>query len=77
MADESYYMRYWVYSRAQLEQQMKIHNVRNVSDLRLKEIVVNGFAKPLTCEFKSMKDSNFSDSILVAKGDKRIMQIIQ
>lgn len=77
MADESYYMRYWVYSRAQLEQQMKIHNVRNVSDLRLKKIVVNGVAKQFTCELKSMKDSKFSDSILVAKGDKRIMQIIQ
>lgn len=77
MADESYYMRYWVYSRAQLEQQMKIHNVRNVSDLRLKKIVVNGVAKSFTCELKSMKDSKFSDSVLVAKGDKRIMQIIQ
>lgn len=77
MADESYYMRYWVYSRAQLEQQMKIHNVRNVSDLRLRKIVVNGVAKPFTCELKSMKDIKFSDSVLVTKGDKRIMQIIQ
>ena len=77
MADESYYMWFWVYSRAQLEHQMKILYVRNVSDLRLKKIVVNGVAKPFTCELKSMKDSKFSDSILVAKGDKRIMQIIQ
>ena len=77
MADESYYMRYWVYSRAQLEQQMKIHNVRNVSDLRLRKIVVFGVDKTFTCELKSMKDIKFSDSVLVAKGDKRIMQIIQ
>ena len=56
---------------------MKIHNVRNVSDLRLRKIVVNGVAKPFTCELKSMKDIKFSDSVLVAKGDKRIMQIIQ
>lgn len=76
MSDNEF-MRYWVYSRQQAEQQMKIHKVRNISNMYFKRIVINGVAKPFTSELKSMKDIVYSDSILVAKGDKRKMEILQ
>ena len=71
------FMRYWVYSRQQAEQQMKIHKARNISNMHFKRIEINGVAKPFTSELRSMKDIVYSDSILVAKGDKRKMEILQ
>lgn len=72
--DTSYYMRYYIYSRTQAEQQRKIHHAMSVNDLQLKKVIVNGVAKPYTDELKSMKECRYSDAVVVAKGDKREMK---
>lgn len=72
-----YYMRYYVYSKTQAQQQAKIHNSMTTNYMVLKKVIVNGIAKPFTEELKSMSDSRYSDAVLVTKGDKRYITIIR
>lgn len=73
MADksQSIYTRYFVFSKSQMNERLRIEASISATRPKLGTVIVNGVAKEYTDIVTDMSRCRYGDSILITKGDIR------